>query len=100
MFENDNSVIPEGGLFVNAETIGTIIKPASIQNAPALIGERRITGNILAPVKLPIKLITMNATANIKFTQHAALVVPFQNSEYRNGARNAPANAPHEIPIS
>ena len=46
MFENDNSVIPEGGLFVNAETIGTIIKPASIQNAPALIGERRITGNI------------------------------------------------------
>ena len=36
----------------------------------------------------------------IKLTQTAVLVTPFQYNPYRNGAKNAPARAPHEILIN
>ena len=43
---------------------------------------------------------TVIPTPQIKLAQTAALVTPFQYSPYKNGARNAPASAPQEIPIS
>ena len=39
-------------------------------------------------------------TPQIKLTRQAATVVRFQYRPYKNGARQAPAIAPHEIPIS
>ena len=59
--------------------------------APALIGDAINLKNIFA---------TVMPTPVIKLAQTASLVVPFQKSPYKNGARNAPASAPQEIPIS
>ena len=36
----------------------------------------------------------------MKLIQQASLVVFFQYRPYRKGARNAPASAPHDTPIS
>ena len=43
---------------------------------------------------------SMKTTENRKLAQQPAADVPFQYRPYRNGARNAPAMAPQEIPIS
>lgn len=43
---------------------------------------------------------TVIPTPAVKLAQTAALVTPFQYNPYMNGARNAPASAPQEIPIS
>ena len=40
---------------------------------------------------------TVMPTPAIKLAMQAAFVTPFQKSPYINGARNAPASAPHEI---
>ena len=55
-------------------TTGTITNPASIQNAPALIGDLKSSGNsgrtnIFA---------TITTLENTKLTQHDSLVTPFQ----------------------
>ena len=66
-----------------------------MQNAPALIGERSIAGYSCGANVQP----SMNTTEKMKFTATAAFVARFQYRPYRNGARNAPAMAPHEMPI-
>ena len=54
-------------------------------------------------VSIPASVITSCTTAipqpQMKHTIVAAFVTPFQYSPYKNGARNAPAKAPHETPI-
>ena len=45
-------------------------------------------------------LDTVIPTPLIKLAHTAALVTPFQYRPYENGAKNAPANAPQEIPMS
>ena len=79
-----------------ALTIGTMISPASIAIAPALIGDCIIAGNagrisIFAVIRTELK---------IKHTQHEAVGTFLEYSEYINGARNDPAIAPQEIPIN
>ena len=77
-------------------TTGTITSPASIQKAPALIGDCSTTGNqSFATIFASITIVE-----NTKFTHTAGLVTRFQYRLYKNGARNAPARAPHEMPIS
>ena len=72
-------------------TIGTIINPAIMAIAPALMGDAINLKNILA---------TVSNTPHAKLAQTEAFVTPFQYRPYINGARKAPANAPHEIPMS
>ena len=76
---------------VNTLTTGTIISPATIATAPALIGDAMNLINIFA---------TVIPTPHTKLAQTAAFVTPFQYRPYINGARNAPASAPQEIPIN
>ena len=71
-------------------TIGTIISPPIIATAPQFIGF----------INFKKMLIMVNPTPNVKLAQTAAFVVFFQNNPYKNGERNAPARAPHEMPIS
>ena len=68
-----------------------MIIPAAIATAPALIGDAMNLKNILD---------TVINTPLAKLAQTAALVTPFQYKPYINGAKNAPANAPQEIPMS
>ena len=72
-------------------TIGTIIIPAIIATAPALMGDAMNLKNMFD---------TVINTPLAKLAQTAAFVTPFQYKPYINGAKNAPANAPQEIPIS
>ena len=72
-------------------TIGTMIIPAIIAIAPVLIGDAMNLKNMFDTViNMPLA----------KLVQTAAFVTPFQYNPYINGAKNAPANAPQEIPIS
>ena len=71
----------------NRLTIGTSTRLTSMVNAPALIGEA---------MKCQIILATVTPMLKIKLTQTAAFVTFFQYKPYINGARNAPASAPHE----
>ena len=77
-------------------TIGTSIRPASIQKAPQLIGDCSIGGKYWR--RKIFSIITIEE--NRKLVQQAAFVVFFQYSPYRKGARKAPARAPQEMPIS
>ena len=45
-------------------------------------------------------LSTITTAENRKLTQQATFVVRFQYRPYRNGARNAPASAPQDTPMS
>ena len=72
-------------------TIGTMIIPAIIAAAPALIGDAMNLKNMFDTV--------MN-TPLAKLAQTATFVTPFQYKPYINGAKKAPASAPQEIPIS
>ena len=63
--------------------------------APALIGDCMIAGNNGRINMLAI----INVTLNAKHVQHAAVVTFLEYNEYMNGARNAPAIAPHDMPI-
>ena len=65
--------------------------PATIAIAPALIGEAMYPRN---------RLDTVMPIPHAKLAQTAARVTPFQYRPYKNGAKNAPASAPQEIPIS
>ena len=47
-----------------------------------------------------MKFSVMIPVPHTKHVQQAATVVFFQYKPYRNGARNAPAIAPHETPMS
>ena len=53
---------------------GTMINPASIQKAPALIGERNISGKS-GRMKI---FAVMTTLENMKLTQHESLLTPFQ----------------------
>ena len=77
-------------------TRGTITRPASMVKAPAFMGDRSSGG------KLGLKnmFAIINTVANMKQHHTAGLEVLFQYSPNRNGARNAPASAPHETPMS
>ena len=83
-------------------TTGTSRKPASMANAPQLMGDCKMGGN--ADRKSMFK--TMMPVPKMKLAQAPAvvtryhLVTRFQYNPYRNGARNAPAKAPQETPIS
>ena len=72
-------------------TTGTMIKPKIIAIAPALIGEAMNLRNIFETVK---------RTPHAKLAHTESFVTPFQYNPYINGARKAPARAPHEIPMS
>jgi len=84
------------GALVNILTRGTITNPASIARAPALMGDCRMVGNEL--LKQILRII--NPVLNPKQLHTAARLTLFQYNPYKNGARNDPAKAPHEIPIS
>ena len=45
-------------------------------------------------------LVTISTELNRKQTQQDALVTLLEYSEYRKGARNDPARAPHDTPIN
>lgn len=64
--------------------------------APQLIGDCIIAGNEL----LKKIFASISAELKIKQTQQAAFVTRFEYREYINGARNEPASAPHETPMS
>ena len=83
------------GFLVKILTSGTITNPASIATAPQLIGDCSIFGKWL----LKSILASIKAELNRKLDHAAAFVTFFEYSESRYGARNAPASAPHEIPI-
>ena len=81
---------------MSSETTGTRTSPASIQKAPALMGERSRAGK-LAWKKI---LAVITTVENRKLVQQAARVAFFQYRPYRKGARKAPASAPQLTPIS
>ena len=81
---------------MNRLTTGTITSPASIAIAPQLIGDCIIVGNELLKKIFAI----IRTELNMKHTQHEAFVTRFEYNEYIKGARNEPASAPHETPIS
>ena len=84
------------GFGVMKLTTGTMIRPANMAMDPQLIGDCIITGRDgLANI-----FTSINTEPKIKDAQQDKAVVPFQYKEYKNGARNAPAKAPQEIPIS
>ena len=76
------------------------MRPPTIATAPQLIGDCITAGNLNNPHVLLIKFSVMIPVPHIKHVQQAATVVFFQYKPYKNGARNAPAIAPHETPIS
>ena len=76
-------------------TTGTMTNPASIAITPQFIGDLIIAGNMLLLSILSI----MMPQPKMNEVHAAAFVVFFQYSANKNGARNAPARAPHEIPI-
>lgn len=80
-----------GSLGVSRLTIHTIGNPPTMAMAPQL------TGLIGLP---SIMLITVIPTPQMKHAQTDVVVMFFQYSPSMKGARNAPASAPHEIPIS
>ena len=84
------------GFGVNKLTTGTITRPAIITIAPQLIGDCMIAGKLL--LKKMFAVITTQL--KMKHTQQDALVTFLEYKEYINGAKNAPASAPHETPIS
>ena len=84
------------GAFDNRLTTGTMINPASIANAPALIGDCNSTGKDARKKMLAIIRIEPKA----KQIKQESFVVRFQYKLNKNGAKKEPASAPHEIPIS
>ena len=66
-------------------------KPPIMASAPQFMGLIGLPISILMPVR---------PTPHTKHAQMAVVVIPRQYSPSINGARNAPANAPHEIPMS
>ena len=84
------------GFGVNRLTTGTIKKPASITIAPQLIGDCMIAGKLLLKKIFAVIMVQLK----MKHTQQDALVTLLEYKEYINGAKNAPASAPHETPMS
>ena len=93
--------------FVKRLTIGTRTSPNSIANAPALRGDITLS---FQPFEATVSTssgnqprlnrhicTTVMPTPEIRLAQTAALVIFLENRPYINGARNAPASAPHEI---
>ena len=81
-------------------TAGTTTSPSSIASIPALIGEVKYGLMKVLPVNVQYMQAHMTPTPVMKEAQTDAGVVRFQYKPYRNGARKAPASAPHEIPMS
>lgn len=65
-------------------------------DSAALIGDCSSVGKLVRNSMFAI----IRPQPKMKHTQHARRLVRFQYRPYRNGARNAPASAPHEMPIS
>ncbi len=84
------------GFLVNRLTTGTITSPASIATTPQSIGDCIKPGRYA--LKNMLKIIM--PAPKIKLAQAEALVVRLEYRPYRNGAKNAPASAPHEMPMS
>lgn len=67
-----------------------------MQKAPALIGDCNIGGKS-GRIKIFAVITTLE---KMKLIQHEIFVTPFQYKLYMNGAKKAPAKAPHETPIN
>ena len=72
-------------------TTGTTTNPPIMARAPQSIGFIGFPASML---------ITVMPTPHAKHAQTAARVTPRQYKPSMNGARKAPASAPHEMPIS
>ena len=72
--------------------MNTMTKPPTIATAPQSIGLRRELPSII--------LTTVSPTPHAKQAHTLAGVTPRQYSPSINGARNAPASAPQDMPMS
>ena len=72
-------------------TIGTMMRDTIIATAPATMGDEKKLMNIFS---------TVMPTPATKLAHTAIFDVFLSYSAYTKGPRNAPARAPHEIPIS